>query len=140
MKKFFPIFLMLVTFNSFAGTIDSSLEPSLSLRDEMSSEAKILETQDTLSITIFGSQIKSLSQIHSIFKNALKLNDTYGGNLDALFDVLTDKSVVDKKIEITVVSAVPLLIQLGIDDHDRFLETLNDAAEINKQITIFYFQ
>lgn len=41
-------------------------------------------------LTLDGSQIQSIEEVHDLFAQTLDLPEWYGRNLDALFDCLTD--------------------------------------------------
>ena len=85
-----------------------------------------------MTIEIDGRLMFNRATVHEHLKRALSLPDYYGSNLDALYDVLTER------VQPTdfVVSHVEMLDhQLG-RYAKALLGTLRDAAENNPAITV----
>ena len=76
-----------------------------------------------------GAAMLSRTAAHAEIARALELPDYYGGNLDALWDVV---SVMEA--EITLTQPAPMLNALG-KYGCKLLQTLFEAAEENKNLT-----
>lgn len=74
-----------------------------------------------------GAQVADPETLHSLLAEGLEFPGWYGGNLDALYDCLTD---CDDELELTVTDAAALERALG-DYADRFFRVLEDAAAEN---------
>ncbi|KHD87233.1 MAG: hypothetical protein OM95_15765 [Bdellovibrio sp. ArHS] len=90
--------------------------------------AAVYENESRITLLIYGYQVESIEQIHEIFAQAFKLPQSYGGNLDALYDVLTDPSVLKKNWDITIISGAELRVNIGDEKVDALLDVLNEAA------------
>lgn len=84
-----------------------------------------------MDIYINGSGIKTAEEFHKVFAKAAHAPSYYGGNLDALYDVLTEMR--SAKIKLTHVREM----KESLGDHaDRIIETLRDAAEENRGLNV----
>lgn len=78
-------------------------------------------------ITISGSEIYSIADIHESLADALNFPEYYGVNLDALHDCLGD---ICEETSITITESDILYDRLGIS-FEKFMRVLNDTAEEN---------
>lgn len=74
-----------------------------------------------------GRKIFTKEQLHEALARSLKFPEYYGGNLDALFDMLTASS---DPISIEITHADELADHLG-DYFDKFTKVVVDASEDN---------
>lgn len=103
--------------------------------------ATIFESEEVVMLMIDGSAIVSTEHLHQIFVDALKLPASYGKNLDALYDVLTDQTLISKKIDITIRNGSALTVNLGEGAVDALLEVLNSAQEADpSHMSLMYWQ
>ena len=73
-------------------------------------------------------------EFHAALKQALNLPEWYGGNLDALYDCLTEMG----PTEIDLFSCA--MIRRNLDAYgDRLLQVFSDAAEANPDLTLKMF-
>lgn len=79
-----------------------------------------------------GSLIPDRKALHEILKAQLQLPEYYGNNLDALFDLLTERGV---PTEILVTEWTELEVNLG-GYAAALMDTLYDAARENPMLTI----
>ena len=75
-------------------------------------------------VTIDGSKMTDKIMLHAYLKEQCQFPDYYGNNLDALYDVLTDRS---EPLEIRVENARELK-EILCGYGEAFIETLQDAA------------
>ena len=83
-------------------------------------------------IVLNGKEIVSEQQLHRLLAQALDLPEWYGGNLDALFDCLTD---VAEDTEILLTEADGFTKKLG-ERAALVLAVLRDAAAENSRLKI----
>ena len=83
-------------------------------------------------VVIDGSKIADKATLHAFLKEQCKFPEYYGNNLDALYDVLTDRS---EPLEIRLEYAAELK-EILCGYGEAFIETLEDAAASNKNITV----
>lgn len=81
-----------------------------------------------IQIKIDGNQICSRDELHQLFREALQLEDYYGNNLDALYDVL---STYCEPVEIHITNEEALCSAVPYYG-ERTLGMLNVAAEENE--------
>lgn len=79
-----------------------------------------------------GDEIETKEALHEKLTEELDFPSWYGGNLDALYDCLTDY---DEELELSVVNAASLEAALG-NYAGRFLQVLEDAAMENDCLRI----
>ena len=79
--------------------------------------------------TIFGGRMTDRSAAHAELARALEFPDYYGGNLDALWDLLTTAD-----LDATLVEVEPMLIHLG-EYGCKILSTFYEAMEENPGLT-----
>jgi RNAse (barnase) inhibitor barstar len=101
--------------------------------------ATVFESNYKILVLIQGREIKSLKQLHAVIADGLKLPKTYGANLDALYDVLTDPSVISKNWDITIIGAKDLIENLGEAKVQAVVDTLNDAQKQDPMNTFMYW-
>ncbi|WP_413295185.1 barstar family protein [Bdellovibrio sp. HCB185ZH] len=101
--------------------------------------ATVFESNYKIAILIPGREIKSLKQLHAVIADGLRLPKTYGANLDALYDVLTDPSVISKNWDITIIGGKDLVENLGEVKVQAVIDTLNDAQKENPVNTFMYW-
>ncbi|QLY26051.1 barstar family protein [Bdellovibrio sp. KM01] len=101
--------------------------------------ATVFESNYKIAVLIQGRDIKSLKQLHAVIADGLRLPKTYGANLDALYDVLTDPSVISKNWDITIIGAKDLIENLGEVKVQAIVDTLNDAQKENPVNTFMYW-
>lgn len=75
--------------------------------------------------------IKSKSAFHKACKRVFKLDDYYGENLDALWDMLTERKYLDIKVK----NSKNLLINLG-DYGQMCLELLMRLNDVNENYRV----
>lgn len=75
--------------------------------------------------------IETKQQLHEIIAEGLSFPDYYGKNLDALFDLLTERS---EETLIEIENFESLRKRFGIYA-DAFLDTISDASKENKKVT-----
>lgn len=85
-----------------------------------------------MKVILDGSAVESKAALHDRLQEALMLPAYYGRNLDALFDVLTERS---EETEILVTQWEALSLQLG-HYAAALMDTLYDAAKENPKLTI----
>lgn len=85
-----------------------------------------------ISIVLDGTEIADKEQLHKIFRDALKLEDFYGCNLDALYDVLSTYS---EKVEIMFLNKDILCENIPFYA-ERLFNMLQVAAEENEPYII----
>ena len=86
----------------------------------------------TVTVELKGSLITSKDALHDCLANGLQLPSYYGRNLDALFDLLTERG---EETEIVVTEWEALSLQLG-HYAAALMDTLYDAAKENPKLTI----
>ena len=85
-----------------------------------------------MQVIIDGRNIKDKQTLHAYLKEQCQFPDYYGNNLDALYDVLTERS---EPLEIRVQYADELK-EILCGYGEAFLETLLDAAVENEKINV----
>lgn len=85
-----------------------------------------------ISIILDGAEIADRETLHKVFRDALNLEDFYGCNLDALYDVLSTYSEV---VEIRLYNEEILCANVPFYG-ERFLGMLKVAAEENEPYII----
>ena len=83
-------------------------------------------------VIIDGRNITDKLMLHQYLKEQCDFPEYYGNNLDALYDVLTDRT---EPLEITVMHAEELK-EVLCGYGEAFLETLQDAAAKSKHIVV----
>ena len=83
-------------------------------------------------VVLHGSVIESKAMLHDRLQEALQLPAYYGRNLDALFDVLTERS---EETELVITQWEALAEHLG-HYAAALMDTLYDAAKENPKLTI----
>lgn len=102
-------------------------------------DSSIHQDDQIISINICGSQIEGVEEIHDMFIKALSLPTYYGRNFDALYDILTDTTVVPQSIEIKILEGNVLAANLGEATLSSLLSVLEDAQEANPTHLRFSF-
>ena len=85
-----------------------------------------------MQITIDCKEIHDKAQLHALLADQLHFPDWYGGNLDALFDALTD---ICEPLEIAVTNFSDLSERLG-SYAEAFRRVLLRAAAENSNVTV----
>lgn len=85
-----------------------------------------------MTVTLDGLQMQDRASAHDHLKAQLMLPDYYGRNLDALYDLLTERG---QPLEITLSNESVLTDLLG-DYGEAILQTLREAAEANSALTL----
>ena len=83
-------------------------------------------------VIIDGRKMTDKATLHTYLKEQCKFPEYYGNNLDALYDVLTDR---EDPLEIRLEN-VQELKEILCGYGEAFIETLQDAAAENKNLTI----
>jgi len=83
-------------------------------------------------VIIDGRKMTDKATLHTYLKEQCKFPEYYGNNLDALYDVLTDR---EEPLEIRLEN-VQELKEILCGYGEAFIETLQDAAAENKNLTI----
>jgi ribonuclease inhibitor len=85
-----------------------------------------------MKVTIDGRIITNRIQLHELFASQLDFPETYGKNLDALYDCITD---IHKETEIEIINYEALYDNLG--NYAKVLvKLLGQAEKENKYITL----
>lgn len=92
-------------------------------------------TFHTLQITLNGSQYKNLMRLYGILNKEFQFGGSFGNNLDALFDSMTDLSWLPQKKFVLIISDTQdFLLDEDDDTMIDFLNTLNDiGSSINDE-------
>lgn len=85
-----------------------------------------------MQVIIDGKKITDKQALHKYLKEQCKFPDYYGNNLDALYDVLTERA---EPLEIMVEQAEELK-EILCGYGEAFIETLQDAAAENKNFSL----
>ncbi|WP_413577205.1 barstar family protein [Bdellovibrio sp. HCB290] len=101
--------------------------------------ATVFESKYKILVLVQGREIQSLKQLHAVLADGLKLPKSYGANFDALYDVLTDPSVISKNWDITIIGGKHLYDNLGEQKTQTLIDTLNDAQEQNRFNTFMFW-
>jgi len=83
-------------------------------------------------VIIDGRKMTDKATLHTYLKEQCKFPEYYGNNLDALYDVLTDR---EDPLEIRLEN-VQELKEILCGYGEAFIETLQDAAAENKNLAI----
>ena len=83
--------------------------------------------------TVFlnGTEIAEMADVHHVFAEELKFPKTYGSNLDALHDLLTEP-----REAIVLLRDQALLREALGQRYDVLMQVLRDAAEENQRIIL----
>ena len=85
-----------------------------------------------MQVIIDGRNIKDKQSLHTYLKEQCNFPDYYGNNLDALYDVLTDRA---EPLEIVVENAEELK-EILCGYGEAFIETLQDAVAENGMLAV----
>ena len=85
-----------------------------------------------MQVVIDGRKIKDKQTLHAYLKEQCKFPEYYGNNLDALYDVLTDRP---EPLEIKLEYAQELK-EILCGYGEAFIETLEDAAASCNNFTL----
>ena len=85
-----------------------------------------------MQVIIDGRNIKDKQALHAYLKDQCQFPDYYGNNLDAMYDVLTERS----EPLIIRVEHVQELKEILCGYGEAFVEALLDAAAENENITV----
>ena len=83
-------------------------------------------------VTLSPAELPDLPALHALLARQLDFPAWYGANLDALYDLLTERT---EPIDLVLTDPRALRFQLG-KDYDRFLRVLRDAQEAGADINI----
>lgn len=83
-------------------------------------------------ITLCGTEISDIADVHRFFAGALDFPDWYGNNLDALHDCLTD---LREDVTVVITEKAALSEALGVR-YRRFIKALTHAAEENEHLKL----
>jgi ribonuclease inhibitor len=86
------------------------------------------------SITINGKEVKNQAQLHTMIAKELNFPNSYGKNLDALYEVLSADYSGQTMIKIKSVSI--LKSKLGADYVDAMVRAVSDASQDNPKIVL----
>ena len=85
-------------------------------------------------VNLRGGELCSMAEIHRAFAETLRFPDWYGGNLDALYDLLTAESE-----EVRIVLWEEELLRDALGARYRALRrVLTDSAEENDRISLVF--
>ena len=85
-------------------------------------------------VILRGGELCSMAEIHRAFAETLHFPDWYGGNLDALYDLLTAENE-----EVRIVLWEEELLRQALGARYRaLLHALEDAAEENDMISLVF--
>ena len=81
-----------------------------------------------------GGELQSMAEVHRVFAECLRFPDWYGGNLDALHDLLTAENE-----EVRIVLWEEELLRDALGARYRALRrVLTDSAEENDRISLVF--
>ena len=81
-----------------------------------------------------GGELRSMAEVHRVFAECLRFPDWYGGNLDALHDLLTAENE-----EVRIVLWEEELLRDALGARYRALRrVLTDSAEENDRISLVF--
>ncbi len=83
-------------------------------------------------VIIDGKTLRGRGEYHRYLKTSLNFPEYYGGNLDALYDLL---SVIDEPVVLKMKNVREMRIDLG-PYYEKLLNTLQDAARVNSRVTL----
>ncbi len=86
-------------------------------------------------LNLSGKKMINKSLTHEYLKWKLEAPDYYGGNLDALWDLL---STLDREIEISLTNTVDLLENLG-EYGASLIQVFKDAEDENDKIDLYLY-
>lgn len=86
-------------------------------------------------LSLSGKKMINKTLTHEYLKWKLEAPDYYGGNLDALWDIL---STWDREIEISLTNTVELLENLG-EYGEALIQVFIDAEEENDKIELYLY-
>lgn len=132
------LLLSLVSAESHAGSF--RITPDSTVERAGLYGASVFESRYKILVLIPGRDITSTKKFHAVLADGLKLPKTYGSNLDALYDVLTDPSAITKNWDITIIGGKDLEMNLGENAVQSIIDTLNDAQEQNRMNTFMYWR
>ncbi|WP_413559982.1 barstar family protein [Bdellovibrio sp. HCB209] len=131
------LLLSLVSVQSHAGSF--RVTPDATVEREGLYGATVFESRYKILVLIPGREITSLKKFHAVLADGLKLPKTYGANFDALYDVLTDPSVIGKNWDITIIGGKDFEHNLGLEKTQAIIDTLNDAQEQDRMNTFMFW-
>lgn len=81
-------------------------------------------------VTLNGEKMTSVETTHQYLASKLCFPEYYGGNLDALWDIL---STISEPIEIRLINKDKLIYYMG-DYAEELLNVIHDAVVLNEKI------
>lgn len=85
-------------------------------------------------VNLRGGELRSMAEVHRVFAECLRFPDWYGGNLDALYDLLTAEQE-----EVRIVLWEEELLRDALGARYRALRrVLTDSAEENDRISLVF--
>ena len=84
-------------------------------------------------ITLDFAEIKTLWELHEYFKTVFQLPESYGRNMDALWDCLYYSFEFPTTITLKNISAIPAEMQETVD---IMLELFDDLQREDKKVTV----
>ena len=85
-----------------------------------------------MKLVLDGRSVTDCEDLHHQMENVLNFPEWYGGNLDALYDCLTELM---EEVDIRILHMDALKSTLG-NYADKLLQVLEDAAQVNLNIQI----
>ena len=85
-----------------------------------------------MKLILDGNKISTKDELHKLLEATFDFPEWYGGNLDALYDCLTDLM---EEVDIIIQNADTFHQKLG-DYADRVLRVLQDAEQTNLNIQL----
>jgi len=85
-----------------------------------------------MQVIVDGRYITDKAMLHAYLKEQCKFPDYYGNNLDALYDVLTERT---EPLEIKLIYEEKLK-EILCGYGEAFIETLQDAAAQNSRFSV----
>jgi ribonuclease inhibitor len=125
------VLLTAITVQGFAQESNpSSPQPSTGDITQIAQDEK-------LEVTLNGSELTTMAQVHEQIAKDLKFPSYYGKNLDALHDMLMNE---DKDVTITILNGGELFMNIGEDKGQALLDLLNDVHEANSKVMAWFWQ
>lgn len=86
------------------------------------------------SVLINGKEVKSLDHVHTMLAKQLNFSNSYGKNLDSLYDTLSTDLSNETVIKIKHLSI--LKSKLGADYTEGLIQAIQDASQDNPKVVL----
>lgn len=124
MKSF--VFQILIVFGAFSTANAQLLVASEAVYPQLKG-VEVYQSEEQIIFMVDGAQIKAIAQLHEALQIGLQLPAFYGKNLDALYDVLTDRAQTPVYVRFVFQNSAQLKANLGAEQFDALIATIRDA-------------